>query len=58
MIWRRRLETSFLVLSNHGKLYHGALGAPLKDVMDNVDAGMLLSLILAHLDLSFTRMHN
>ncbi|KAF2314580.1 hypothetical protein GH714_027753 [Hevea brasiliensis] len=38
MIWRRRLEMSFLVLSHHGKLYHGALGAPPKDVMENVDA--------------------
>uniref|UniRef100_A0A2P2KIN4 Uncharacterized protein MANES_15G110800 n=1 Tax=Rhizophora mucronata TaxID=61149 RepID=A0A2P2KIN4_RHIMU len=36
--WRKRLDSSYLVLSNDQKLYHGALGGPLKDVMDNVDA--------------------
>ncbi|XP_065877559.1 nuclear pore complex protein NUP214 isoform X2 [Euphorbia lathyris] len=38
MLWRSRADTSYLVLSDHGKLFLGALGAPLKDVMDNVDA--------------------
>ncbi|WCJ36774.1 Nuclear pore complex protein [Euphorbia peplus] len=38
MQWRRRSDTSYLVLSSHGELCLGALGSPLKDVMNNVDA--------------------
>ncbi|XP_019055049.1 PREDICTED: nuclear pore complex protein NUP214 isoform X2 [Nelumbo nucifera] len=36
--WRKKLENSYVVLSNHGILYQGVVGSPLKDVMDNVDA--------------------
>ncbi|XP_061980910.1 nuclear pore complex protein NUP214 isoform X4 [Populus nigra] len=39
--WRRRQDNSYLVLSNQGKLYHGALAAgthTLKHITDNVDA--------------------
>lgn len=39
--WRRRPDNSYLVLSNQGKLYHGALAAvthTLKHITDNVDA--------------------
>ncbi|KAL5707814.1 hypothetical protein ACHQM5_018674 [Ranunculus cassubicifolius] len=36
--WRKKLKTSFIVLSSDGKLYHGKLKSPLKEVMENVDA--------------------
>ncbi|KAF9597285.1 hypothetical protein IFM89_016426 [Coptis chinensis] len=37
--WRKKKsKTSFVVLSRNGKLYHGDLDIPLKEVMDNVDA--------------------
>ncbi|XP_052181178.1 nuclear pore complex protein NUP214 isoform X2 [Diospyros lotus] len=38
MRWTKKLENCFVVLSNVGKLYHGARQGPLKHVMDNVDA--------------------
>ncbi|KAJ4723997.1 nuclear pore complex protein [Melia azedarach] len=36
--WRKKAESSFLPLSNLGKLYHGVVDGPFQDVMDNVDA--------------------
>ncbi|XP_059429559.1 nuclear pore complex protein NUP214 isoform X2 [Corylus avellana] len=36
--WRKKSEHSYVVLSNSGKLYHGVVDGPFKDVMDNVDA--------------------
>lgn len=39
MQWTRKPENFYVVLSNLGKLYHGTVGGPMKDVMDNVDAG-------------------
>ncbi|XP_050268829.1 nuclear pore complex protein NUP214-like [Quercus robur] len=36
--WRKKSENSYVVLSNSGKLYHGAVDGPFKEVMDNVDA--------------------
>ncbi|KAJ4970400.1 hypothetical protein NE237_003499 [Protea cynaroides] len=36
--WRKNSENSYLVLSAHGKLYHGFVEGPFKDVIDNVDA--------------------
>nr|POE78244.1 isoform 2 of nuclear pore complex protein [Quercus suber] len=36
--WRNKSENSYVVLSNSGKLYHGALDGLFKEVMDNVDA--------------------
>ncbi|KAG7951277.1 hypothetical protein I3843_13G157500 [Carya illinoinensis] len=36
--WRKKSENSFVVLSNSGNLYHGAVDGSLKDLMDNVDA--------------------
>ncbi|KAF5448069.1 hypothetical protein F2P56_033569 [Juglans regia] len=36
--WRKKAENSFVVLSNSGNLYHGAVDGPLKDLMDDVDA--------------------
>ncbi|VVA31817.1 PREDICTED: nuclear pore complex [Prunus dulcis] len=38
MQWTRKPENFYVVLSNLGKLYHGTVGGPMKDVMDNVDA--------------------
>ena len=38
--WRKKSENSYVVLSNSGKLYHGAVDGPFKEVMANVDAGM------------------
>ncbi|KAF3449046.1 hypothetical protein FNV43_RR09770 [Rhamnella rubrinervis] len=38
MQWRKKSEKSYLALSNLGKLYHGTVGGPIKDVMDSVDA--------------------
>ena len=38
--WRKKSENSYVVLSNSGKLYQGAVDGPFKEVMDNVDAGM------------------
>jgi len=46
MRWITTQKNSYVVLSNTGKLYHGEIGFPLKQVMDNVDAGMLLSFSL------------
>ncbi|KAF3448907.1 hypothetical protein FNV43_RR09624 [Rhamnella rubrinervis] len=34
----KKSEKSYLALSNLGKLYHGTVGGPIKDVMDSVDA--------------------
>ncbi|KAK4608191.1 hypothetical protein RGQ29_001836 [Quercus rubra] len=36
--WRKKSENSYVVLSNSGKLYQGAVDGPFKEVMDNVDA--------------------
>ncbi|KAJ0978085.1 hypothetical protein J5N97_013559 [Dioscorea zingiberensis] len=36
--WKKNTEKAFLILSSHGLLHLGHLQAPLKDVMDNVDA--------------------
>ncbi|KAI8008473.1 Nuclear pore complex protein NUP214 [Camellia lanceoleosa] len=38
MRWTKKLENFYVVLSSHGKLYHGASQDPLTYVMDNVDA--------------------
>jgi nuclear pore complex protein Nup214 len=43
--WRKKAERSYVVLSNSGKLYHGVVDGPFKDVMDNVDAGMLYPVV-------------
>lgn len=37
--WTKKRDTSFVVLSNTGILYSGDLKQPLKQVMDDVDAG-------------------
>ncbi|EEF38969.1 nuclear pore complex protein nup153, putative [Ricinus communis] len=54
--WRRRSDSSYLLLSNHGNLYHAAvLDSPLKLVMDDVDAvewslkGTYLAVAKAHI---------
>ncbi|KAM5582199.1 nuclear pore complex protein NUP214 [Rosa sericea] len=36
--WTKKSENMYVVLSNLGKLYHGTIGGPVKDLMDNVDA--------------------
>ncbi|KAL5794838.1 hypothetical protein ACOSP7_003432 [Xanthoceras sorbifolium] len=36
--WTKKVENSFLVLSNLGKLYSGVVDGPLQVVMENVDA--------------------
>ncbi|XP_062015045.1 nuclear pore complex protein NUP214 isoform X2 [Rosa rugosa] len=36
--WTKSSENMYVVLSNLGKLYHGTIGGPVKDLMDNVDA--------------------
>ncbi|KAK4792947.1 hypothetical protein SAY86_023382 [Trapa natans] len=38
MRWLEKVEKSFILLSNIRKLYHGNVGSPLKQVMDEVDA--------------------
>ncbi|XP_050368451.1 nuclear pore complex protein NUP214 isoform X2 [Argentina anserina] len=38
MQWTKKSENIYVLLSNLGKLYHGTVGGPLKDLMDNVDA--------------------
>nr|XP_011461636.1 PREDICTED: nuclear pore complex protein NUP214 isoform X1 [Fragaria vesca subsp. vesca] len=38
MQWTKKSENMYVVLSNLGKLHHGTIGGPLKDIMDNVDA--------------------
>ncbi|KAK8467551.1 hypothetical protein PHAVU_007G078700 [Phaseolus vulgaris] len=38
MRWITTRKSSYVVLSNTGKLYHGEIGFPLKHVMDSVDA--------------------
>lgn len=50
MQWTKKSENMYVVLSNLGKLYHGTIGGPLKDLMDNVDAGnfFFLSIYLIH----------
>lgn len=50
MQWTKKSENMYAVLSNLGKLYHGTIGGPLKDVMDDVDAGnfFFLSIYLKH----------
>lgn len=36
--WTRKAESSYLVLSNNGKLYHAVDDSPPRHVMDGVDA--------------------
>lgn len=43
--WSKKSDNSYVVLSNSGKLYHGAVDGTFKDVMDNVDAGVLCPLL-------------
>ncbi|KAL6194998.1 hypothetical protein ACLB2K_030620 [Fragaria x ananassa] len=38
MQWTKKSDNMYVVLSNLGKLYHGTIGGPVKDIMDNVDA--------------------
>lgn len=38
--WTKKLENTYIVLSSRGKLYHGSASGALKEVMENVDAGM------------------
>ncbi|KAG2241289.1 hypothetical protein Bca52824_096727 [Brassica carinata] len=38
--WTRKDKLSYLVLSNHGELFHGIDSAPPRHVMDGVDAGL------------------
>ncbi|XP_047318048.1 nuclear pore complex protein NUP214 [Impatiens glandulifera] len=38
MRWTKKLEHSYIILTNNGKLYHGVGLNPLKHVMDDVDA--------------------
>ncbi|KAL6144393.1 hypothetical protein ACLB2K_055086 [Fragaria x ananassa] len=38
MQWTKKSDNVYVVLSNLGKLYHGTIGGPVKDIMDNVDA--------------------
>lgn len=42
MRWKTTSEKSFIVLSNVGKLYYGEVDHPLKEVMTDIDAGMLI----------------
>jgi nuclear pore complex protein Nup214 len=51
--WLNHASASYIVLSNGGLLCHGSLGEGLKDVMENIDAGPCLFLILfiMHLNL-------
>jgi len=44
--WLNHASAAYVVLSNGGLLSHGSLGEGLKDVMENVDAGSCLFLIL------------
>lgn len=41
--WTRKAESSYLVLSNNGKLYHAVDDSPPRHVMDGVDAGIFCS---------------
>jgi hypothetical protein len=41
--WLNHASAAYIVLSNGGLLCHGNLGEGLKDVMENVDAGPILS---------------
>lgn len=38
MQWNKKLENSYIVLSEQGNLYHGSIKETLKNVKDNVDA--------------------
>ncbi|XP_031399504.1 nuclear pore complex protein NUP214 isoform X1 [Punica granatum] len=38
MRWLEKMENSFILLSNHGELYHGNVGSSPNCVMDNIDA--------------------
>jgi len=51
--WLNHASAAYIVLSNGGLLCHGSLGEGLKDVMENVDAGpcLFLILFLLHLNL-------
>lgn len=40
MQWAKKAEKSYVVLSSNGKLYSGFGQSPIKEVMDDVDAGM------------------
>lgn len=53
MQWTTRFEKYYLLLSSNGKLYYGVDRDPLKDVMDNVDAGKFY-VVLPTLLLCFT----
>ncbi|KAH7576326.1 hypothetical protein JRO89_XS01G0036700 [Xanthoceras sorbifolium] len=44
--WTKKVENSFVVLSNLGKLYSGVVDGPLQVVMENVDAGIFNQLLL------------
>lgn len=54
MQWTKKSENMYVVLSNLGKLYHGTIGGPLKDLMDNVDAGNFFSF---HISYTFCGIH-
>lgn len=42
------MENSFVMLSNHGKLYNGNIGSSPKCVMDDVDAGLIYFYVLLY----------
>lgn len=46
MIWIKDMESSFILLTNSGELHLGAINNSPKHVMDQVDAGECLVLIL------------
>lgn len=47
MQWAKKAEKVYVILASDGKLYSGVGQRPIKEVMDDVDAGMFpLSLFL------------
>ncbi len=47
--WLNDASKAFIVLSKDGLLSQGSLGEGLKDIMENVDAGLWLLLFLINL---------
>lgn len=38
--WVNEKDSSYILLSNHGRLYHGNIGIPPKLILEDVDAGI------------------
>ena len=58
MQWTKKSDNMYVVLSNLGKLYHGTIGGPVKDIMDNVDAGIFFSFNTSYMFVRYMALMN